>query len=206
MDTRTAYEVLENKLALTKAARFEAYRRLKARATLSTYTLSIVSGYLMVISLQPFLKTYEIIPPEYVESFSLVTSIFMLILSLLESGNDYSTQAEHFHYSGKIINKLYSDLRNSKSMSTNGQELNSKIVELSKEYHQHIMGCPVNAEPIDDELAYIQDARRNKKGIKWLTNLGWYFIAQIKLYFMYGTAFYMMFILIPPVVVIILWH
>lgn len=150
MDKRTSYEVLEDKLASTKSARFNAYRRLKRQDTLSNWSLTLSSLALLLVSIQGIypLDFFQFVTPGTEDKLGVLFSLLVLVIALMEQGKSYGVNAEHMHYSAKLVNGLYSELRLLKDHKK-GSELEGGLKSIAARYHEHINGCGVNHLPKD---------------------------------------------------------
>jgi hypothetical protein len=100
---------LLGKMWKTKSARFNAHARLKAKHSLSTTATAILSFYLVIAALIPLVYESNMPPggPKFLSVVSLVISIFLIIVTLLESAKNYSGEAEKMHKCALQISELY---------------------------------------------------------------------------------------------------
>lgn len=136
-------EQLENKAWKTAGARFNAYRRLKAKNTTSIFFISMLSLVCICINL------FDVFPAEHRESASLIFSVLVIIVSLVESSKDYSLKADRLHTNALEINSFIDRLKFKQSVGQNEIQ----------EYHSILRSCPENHE-IDDFKVFLMQHRK----------------------------------------------
>lgn len=137
---------LLGKMWKTKSARFNAHARLKAKHWLSTTATSILSFYLVVASLIPLV--YETSLPsggsKFLSVISLVISVFLIIITLLESAKNYHGEADRMHKCALEISELYNRFQ-AKSL----QDADASRVELNDNYSRVLKAYEINHKDID---------------------------------------------------------
>lgn len=153
MDDRTSYEVLENKLVSTRNARFNAHRRFRRQENLSNWSLTLSSLAVLLVGIQSLALSefFYFVPHAMVGRVGVLGSLLVLILALMEQAKSYGVVAEHFHYSGKVINGLFSELTLLREFKK-GSKFEDGLESIFKRYHEHINGCGINHLPIDDKM------------------------------------------------------
>lgn len=145
-------DILSKKMWVTKGSRFNAYRRLKKKASLSTATISFLSVYAIVISMMPYFKCTTAQNSNINNFFVFILSLIILIISLLEYSKDYSTRAERLYVCSNEITHLLNELNYYMSKSINDDELNEKSNEISNKYDLILKRCSENHDPVDYRL------------------------------------------------------
>ena len=115
-----------------------------------------------------------------------MSSIFSLVLALIEAMNDYRMKAHHMHACALAVNDLYHEL---KLMRPNGPAL---LQEFRHRYNEAVRGCPYNHSHIDYLMAR---AERNAGWADWLWAQLRYFL---DVYALYGIA-----LVAPPLVLVL---
>ncbi|WP_409286215.1 SLATT domain-containing protein [Pontibacter sp. G13] len=149
------------KIKYTKAARFNAYRRLKSMDSLSTISISLLSAYIFITNLIPLFFP-KWLDPSTVGFLTSAFSIFILILSVYEAEKNYSLLSYQFHECGKKLSKLEDRLQ----LLIENENLNNrekKIAEILNEYHDILGTYDINHDPVDSEKAYIYFEKENIK-------------------------------------------
>lgn len=104
-----ATDHLLRKMWKTKSARFNAHARLMSRQRLSTIATSALACYLIAASILqltiPAAASGDF--GRLVTSAVLILSVFLLMITLTESGRNYVTEADRMHRSALEIAELY---------------------------------------------------------------------------------------------------
>ena len=179
----------DKKIWRTIGARFNAYRRLRCRQDMSIFSISILSLYLMV---EPFIPegTLSTEAEEWRKAIVVLSSVFILILSLLEARKSYELKAERLHNNAMVLNKLY-DLFKIES----SDDEKKKII---RDYHLSIASCPENHEPSDEAL--FRASHRHEFNVGFLKAICINVVYFIQTYWLYITL-----MLLPPLAAFGLW-
>ena len=96
-----------------KAARFNAAERFERKHTLSLFAMSMVSLYFVGLSVWQavYAPTLDEATNRLITLVSIMSSIFTLVLALIESMNDYRMKAHHMHACALAVNDLYHELK-----------------------------------------------------------------------------------------------
>ena len=160
----------------TKGARFFSNRRLLAKQKWSTYALTALSTYVIILNL---MIVYGVLKPTALSNTvvafsSTALSILILIVSLLESSRRYELQASNFHRCSLELGQVYRRVR----MMRTGPEprvTRDQVEKLASDYEQ-ILAAFENHDEIDFLMfqrtkAYFKLAAYRKA---W-TIVRWYF-------------------------------
>ena len=134
----------------TRGARFNAYRRLRAKHRWSTWSIAFLSFYTLAINILPYAPIYLMNDRQknLIAFFSLMLSLFILILSLLEGQNDYHLQASRLLSSANEM----SDLHNRTRLISNESNTRSELKKYISEYSFILNKYYENHDPIDFEM------------------------------------------------------
>ena len=148
IDSESLYSSLDKAMWITKHSRYIASDRLRKKHLLSVYTISILSVYVIVLSL---LVRYGFVPrnSNFYELISVISAIFILVLSLAESSKNYNVASERLFSSGNEIRDLLDELKKYKNDSEYDV---SAIEKLSKKYSHVLKECGENHETVDYHL------------------------------------------------------
>jgi len=185
---------LYDKMWKTKGARFNAYERLRRRQSRSFYATSLLSAYLIVISL---VEPFNLIPPtsdsKIVAFFSVALSVILLVFVIIENAAEYNLKGNNFHNCAKDIGRIFNTLH---SLIEKKEVDISKYEELADKYSD-ILDRYDNHSPIDYEMhktKHPNDYKLNFLQIQWILLKGNYLIDLHYFAFMFG----------PPII-FILW-
>jgi hypothetical protein len=106
------YDRFRNTMSITRGARFEANRRLSRKNELSLFTVSVLSIYVMAATLVPIISR-NLIPDDYniIPLSTIVTSVFILVLSHMEAAKNYTARAERMLKCAQKISELHNELQ-----------------------------------------------------------------------------------------------
>jgi SMODS and SLOG-associating 2TM effector domain family 5 len=184
----SAAEQLLNAMRTVKAARFNSAERLERKHALSLFAMSMVSLYFVGLSVwqavyAPLLNEAA---NRLITLVSIMSSIFTLVLALIEAMNDYRMKAHHMHACALAVNDLYYELK----LTPSGDV--ATVQEFRHRYNAAVRNCPYNHSHIDYLMA------KAEHGAPW-SDRAW---AQLRLaldvYGLYGLA-----LIVPPLVLLL---
>lgn len=154
-------EKIRKKLWKTKGSRFNASRRLNNKYNFSVFSISILSFFGICIPIiQKFIDSNQCSNVNELYTLtSILFSIFILILSLLEGSKNYQIKADRLYNNAvdisSILNKInflidYELKRHSSKDEKN--KIIAKIKQHEKEYDSLIKQCSENHDPDDYSL------------------------------------------------------
>ncbi|MBZ9907545.1 MULTISPECIES: SLATT domain-containing protein [Mesorhizobium] len=137
---------LLGKMWKTKSARFNAHTRLKAKQSLSTTATSFLAFYLVIVALIPLLYEASLPPggPKFLSVVSLIISIFLIIITLLESAKNYSGEADGMQKCALEISEIYNQFQ-----ALTLEEANSRRPEFSATYSDILKKHQLNHKDVD---------------------------------------------------------
>jgi hypothetical protein len=153
-------ERLERRIWITRGSRFNAARRLSNKQYWSIASISVLSVY--GISIPIIQTTFNPLACQEVNRayfiISTISSIFILVLSLLEGSKNYQVKADRLYSNALHLSRVsrkivFFKLKINKKISVNIDEL----VEISDEYERLVFECSENHETEDFRLFQIQN-------------------------------------------------
>jgi hypothetical protein len=131
-----------------KAARFNAAERLERKHLVSVVALSIVSLYVVGLSVWQAVYAASLSEPanRLITLVSIMSSVCTLVLALIEAMNDYKIKAHHMHTCALAVNDLLQELRLA-------QDSSSVVQDFRRRYNAIVRGCPFNHARIDYMMA-----------------------------------------------------
>ena len=108
-----AADQLAATMRLVKAARFNAAERLESKQAASLFTQSMVALYFVGLAVWQAVYTGQIddASGRLMTFIQLVSSVFTLMLGLLEAMNDYKMKAHHLHNCALAVSELAQELK-----------------------------------------------------------------------------------------------
>lgn len=151
-DTRAADQLAQT-MRLVKAARFNAATRLERKEAVSLFTQSMVALYFVGLAVWQAVYVGQIddATNRLMTFVQLVSSVFTLILGLLEAMNDYKMKAHHLQNCALAVSELAQEL--SIARPTDPQEVQA----YRRRYNEALRLCPVNHARIDFLCAKLDD-------------------------------------------------
>lgn len=150
-------EEIKEKFWKTKCSRFNAARRLETQYLLSVTSISIISVLCIAISI--IQNTLDLSScPNINTSYTLLSilfSIFILVLSLLEGSKNYQVKADRLHNNAIDISIVYEKIiylqkcRMHKNNNANFKQIEQQINKITQEYNSIIKSCSEN-HTVDD--------------------------------------------------------
>ncbi len=182
-------EKLAATMRLVKAARFNAAERLERKATVSLFTQSTVALYFVGLAMWQAVYADQIVDVtnRLITFIQLVSSVFTLMLGLLEALNDYKMKAHHLHNCGLGVSELAQELRIAKPTAA------AVVQDFRRRYNDLMKACPVNHSRIDYLFAKL-DGTDDRAGFA-----GVYARYVIDVY-----GLYFLFLAVPPL--LWWWH
>lgn len=144
--TNKPFEDLKRRVEMTRDARFQANLRLERRQRRSNWMISILSLFVIFLSLVPNFTDLTNRQSQILLALSVVNSIFIIITSLQEAAGAFQTKGEALHRSARKIATVYNKLM---LLLPGEQSDPDKIRDLQKEYQVALDDCAFNHENID---------------------------------------------------------
>jgi hypothetical protein len=184
---------LNYKLWSTYKSRFNASARHRKKHELSNKAVALLSAYVVIFSLITTML------PQFSEGgtgnvilfISSALSIVILVVSQLESSQNYSVRALTYHQSGLQISELYKELRALKTRypDRSGDEFNKAVESISERYDD-VLRRSENHEDIDFDLfraskPSYEDHSLSKRDVVYLkakllmTEYAFYYVAMV---------------------------
>ena len=184
-DTRAA-DQLADTMRLVKAARFNAAARLERKSSVSLFTQSMVALYFVGLAVWQAVYVGQIddATNRLMTFVQLVSSVFTLILGLLEAMNDYKMKAHHLQNCALAVSELAQELRIARPTDV------AEVQAYRRRYNAILRGCPVNHARIDF-LSAKQDSASTTPGARLMLNL--HYLCDV-----YGL--YALFLAVPPLI------
>ena len=183
-----ALDELLHAMHTVKSARFNAAERLARKNTLSLFAMSMVSLYFVGLSVWQVIYAPLIADAgnRLITLVSIMSSVFTLVLALIEAMNDYRIKAHHMHACALAVNELYQELKLMRSGDA------AIVQEFRRRYNAIIRGCPFNHARVDYLMARAERAAS-------LSEKAW-----VRLHYAWDVyALYGLCLLTPPLVLLL---
>jgi hypothetical protein len=188
-DPRAA-EQLISAMRTVKAARFNAAQRFERKNAVSLFAMSMLSLYFVGLSVWQavYASTLDEASNRLITLVSIMSSIFTLVLALIEAMNDYRMKAHHMHTCALAVNDLYHELQLMRPADA------SLVQEFRRRYNGAVRSCPYNHARVDYLMA------RAERNVPWQDKAWAWLRYGLDVYALYG------FCLIAPPLVLILFR
>lgn len=202
---------LDTKMWITRGCRYNSDRRLKKKNTLSLTAISFLSFYVLIISTLPLIAGSHInkVQNDILSTIAIVFSLFILILSLLETSKEYSIKAERLYFCANKINELMSQLKIVQSILTDTKELEESVKSINESYHSLISSYEENHDDLDlvkfkiDNRKITVKTKDGKKEIIGDFDIGLIDRINFRIQYFSHLSLYYMCIFVPPFVLIL---
>jgi hypothetical protein len=140
-----AADQLAATMRIVKAARFNAAERLESKQAASLFTQSMVALYFVGLAVWQAVYTGQIddASARLMTFIQLVSSVFTLMLGLLEAMNDYKMKAHHLHNCALAVSELAQELKIARPIDPKA------VQEFRRRYSDALKACPVNHSRLD---------------------------------------------------------
>ncbi|KQM51517.1 hypothetical protein ASE69_20730 [Sphingomonas sp. Leaf208] len=191
-----ATDDLLRKMWQTKSARFNAHHRLERRHRISIGATSLLSCYLVAISLYQIVFESSISPIgiKLLSVTNIVVSVFLIMITLIESARNYGTEAERMRENALAISRLYNEFQ---ALTTT--EADQRRDRFASDYSGTLSDAQLNHKDLDRNLFRIPNARELK--IAWPDFL--LIILNTALLLVLEYWLYLSLVLVPP---LLFWH
>jgi hypothetical protein len=143
------------KMWKTKGARFNAHARLRGRHWASILATSLLSMYLAALSLCQLTFSDAMTPVEnkVLSIGGVVVSIFLIIITLVETARNYLGDAEKMHQSALAISGLYNRFQ-----ALTIDQADAERMAFNDKYSEALQAIPVDHQDIDYKRFMIRSA------------------------------------------------
>jgi hypothetical protein len=186
-DARAVQQLL-GAMHTVKTARFNAAERLERKHTVSLFSMSMVSLYFVGLSVWQavYAQQLDAAANRLLTLVSIMSSVFTLVLALIEAMNDYKMKAHQMHTCALAVNDLYHEL---KLMPAADAAL---VQEFRRRYNEAVRSCLFNHARVDYLLA------RAERDVGWAEK-AWARVRYVlDVYALYGLC-----MILPPLVLVL---
>jgi hypothetical protein len=186
-DARAVQQLL-SAMHTVKTARFNAAERLERKHTVSLFSMSMVSLYFVGLSVWQAVYAQQLdgAANRLLTLVSIMSSVFTLVLALIEAMNDYKMKAHQMHTCALAVNDLYHQL---KLMHAADAGL---VQAFRRHYNEAVRSCPFNHARVDYLLA------RAERDVGWSERAWARLRYALDVYALYGLC-----LLAPPLVLVL---
>ena len=144
----SALRDFKRSVEITRDVRFQANLRLLRRHRASAYIVSILSTYVIALSLIPNVFNLAHFQNQVIFGCSIVLSVFVIFTSLIDGSQNFFHQGELLHQCVRKIATIHIVL---KTVKPHGDVNSAKarMDELQRRYQAALDECPINHDNVD---------------------------------------------------------
>ncbi|MCJ2077648.1 SLATT domain-containing protein [Methylobacterium sp. E-016] len=145
---RNALKDFKRSVEITRDVRFQANLRLASRQRGSSYIVSLLSLYVIALSLIPNILKLEQSQNQILLACSVVLSVFVIFTSLLDGSQNFYHQGELLHQCARKIATINYELKNI-DLEKDIESARGRLEELQRNYQSALDECPINHDNVD---------------------------------------------------------
>lgn len=143
-----ALKDFKRSVEITRDVRFQANLRLAARQRNSSYMISLLSLFVIALSLIPNIIALQQFQSQILLACSVVLSTFVIFTSLIDGSQNFYHQGELLHQCARKVATVHHELKNI-DPDNNLDIAKERLKELQAQYRAALDECPINHENID---------------------------------------------------------
>lgn len=146
--TEAALKDFKRSVEITRDVRFQGNLRLSKRQRGSSYMVSILSLYVIAVSLLPNILDLNHSQNQILLACSIVLSVFIIFSSLIDGSQNFFHQGELLHACARKIATIHHKLKMI-DVQSNPETAKDELEDLQKEYQKALDDCSVNHDNVD---------------------------------------------------------
>ncbi len=143
-----ALKDFKRSVEITRDVRFQANLRLAARQRNSSYLISLLSLFVIALSLLPNIIELKIFQSQILLACSVVLSAFIIFTSLIDGSQNFYHQGELLHQCARKVATVHHELKNI-DFSNDYDNSKKQLTDLQEQYRKALDECPINHENVD---------------------------------------------------------
>ena len=143
-----AVDDFKRSVEITRDVRFQANLRLSRRQRASSYIVSLLSLYVIGLSLIPNVMLLQQYQNQILLACSIILSVFVIFTSLIDGSQNFYHQGELLHQCARKIASINHRLKNI-DVKADPAGAMQKLEQLQKEYQSALDDCPTNHDNVD---------------------------------------------------------
>jgi hypothetical protein len=152
---KLALEDFKRSVEITRDVRFQANLRLSRRQRASSYIVSLLSLYVIGLSLIPNVLKLQQYQSQILLASSIVLSVFVIFTPLIDGSQNFYHQGELLHQCARKIANINHRLKNI-DVGADPNLAMKNLEILQKEYQGALDECPTNHENVDYQKEIIR--------------------------------------------------
>jgi hypothetical protein len=140
--------------------------RLRNRQTASAYVVSVLSLFIISISILPNIYALEVYQNQILLGSSITLSAFVIFTSLIDNSQNFFHQGELLHDCGRRVATVYHELKNLEPKDASPSNW-KKLRSLQDDYRAALDACPVNHGAVDFLKVQVRKPEIFKNDFTW---------------------------------------
>ncbi|MBP2227162.1 hypothetical protein J2847_000429 [Azospirillum agricola] len=145
---KDAIKDFQRRVEITRDVRFQSSLRLSKRQKWSSYVVSLLSLYVIAISLIPNIVKLAQYQSQILMACSIVLSVFVIFTSLIDGAQNFYYQGELLHQSARKIATIHTALK-SIDIDADPKAAEQKLEKFLDDYRRALEECPINHDNVD---------------------------------------------------------
>ena len=173
---KDAMRDFKRSVEITRDVRFQANLRLARRQRGSAYIVSILSLYVIALSLVPNILSLRPFQTQLLLASSVVLSVFVIFTSLIDGAQNFYHQGELLHQCARKIATVHHSLKNV-DVDADPQKAQAEFDKLQDRYARALDECPINHDNVDYFLEIARKPHLFPDAYRWYWNAplrGWF--------------------------------
>lgn len=137
---------LARRVEITRTARFAAAKRLGRMHTRSYYGISLMSLYVIVLSVLPNVVTMGELDRQFLLLITIVCSVYIIITTIMDGAEKHLVDEMHMKDSARKLGSILNRIIVAKG---NGGLNADALTRLHKEYDEILASCPADHSDVD---------------------------------------------------------
>ena len=153
---KSALADFRRSVEITRDVRFQANLRLARRQRSSSYIVSLLSLYVIALSLIPNVMSLHQYQSQILLGSSIILSVFVIFTSLIDGAQNFYHQGELLHQCARKVADVNHKLKNI-DIDADPSAAMVTLKELQEDYRKALDDCPTNHDNVD---FYAEQARK----------------------------------------------
>jgi hypothetical protein len=143
-----AMKEFKRSVEITRDVRFQANLRLSRRQRGASYIVSLLSLYVIALSLLPNILELRPFQTQLLLACSIVLSVFVIFTSLIDGAQNFFHQGELLHQCARKVATINLELKNI-DIAADPVKAREQFQAAQTAYHHALDECPINHDNVD---------------------------------------------------------
>lgn len=140
------YDRLVSRVEITRECRYHAEKRLGRRNHKAYYLISMLSLFVIVISVLPNVHEFDEVGIQWLLLLTIINSVFIIVTTLVDAGGDYALKEFHMRISARKLDNILNKLILAKDEEKCDEVW---LRQMYQDYQSTLHDCPIDHIPVD---------------------------------------------------------